>query len=396
MDTFARTTPTPRLPTTSFSVIYLVSVIFTFHTLLTAYSSSSYLEQFGSTTTIGLAYAFGSLLSIILFFQLTPLLRRIGNTTLTITLSLIAVSALIALGLGIKPLLAFVIFMGINPLLYLTIDIFSENTIGNNEGETGQKRGLTLSLMAIASVLAPLTMGLIAGADNERLAYTYFVAAGVGMAFITVVFTSFKGFIDPAYPHIKTQEVLRSFFVTPGIRGVVCAHFLLQFFFAWIVIYFPLYLATELDVPWSTLGIIIAAGLFAYVLFEYPIGILADRYWGEKEMMATGFVVLALSSASIGFLAALGTLGWMLVMFVSRIGASLVEVTTESYFFKQVTSSDAPLISLFRLTRPAANLTGALTGSLALLALPFPLLFVLLGVLMIPGIILAAFLVDTK
>jgi MFS family permease len=396
MDTFVSTPGTSPTPTTSFKIIYLISVIFTFHTLLTAYSSSSYLEQFGNTTTIGFAYALGSALSIILFFQLTPILRLVGNTILTVTLSLIAVSALIALGLGIAPLIAFVIFMAINPLLYLSIDIFSESAIGSNEGQTGQKRGLTLSLMATASVLAPLTMGLIAGESNERLAYTYFVAAGVGLLFVSVIYVSFRGFTDPPYPRIQTRAVLRAFFTTPGIRSVVCAHFLLQFFFAWIVIYFPLYLATELHVPWSTLGIIIAAGLIAYVLFEYPIGILADRFWGEKEMMATGFVVLALSSASIGFLAAVGTIGWMLVMFVSRIGASLVEVTTESYFFKQVRSSDAPLISLFRLTRPVANLTGALTGSLALLALPFPLLFVLLGVLMVPGIILAAFLVDTR
>jgi MFS family permease len=123
---------------------------------------------------------------------------------------------------------------------------------------------------------------------------------------------------------------------------------------------------------------------------------LADRWWGEKEMMAAGFAILALSSASIGFLAAVGTVGWMLVMFVSRIGASLVEVTTESYFFKQVKSGDAPLISLFRLTRPAANLAGALAGSLVLLVVPFPLLFILLGIIMVPGIMLAAYLVDTK
>lgn len=383
-------------PSRSFAFIYLISVVFTFHTLLTAYSSSTYLEQYISKTNIGVLYAVASLLSIILFLQLSPLLQRLGNTRITAIFTVLAVAALVCLGLEIYPLIAFVVFMAINPLLYLNIDIYSESTIGENEQETGRKRGLTLSLMAVASVLAPLAMGYLAGESHDQLADIYFAAAIMGVVFLAIVTLRFGHFTDPDYPHIPLRAMVASLRTQANIRSVVTAHFLLQFFFAWIVIYFPLYLATELAVPISTLGVIIAAGLLAYVFCEYPIGILADRFWGEKEMMAIGFLVLALSSASISFMATVGTLGWMVVMFMSRVGASLVEVTTESYFFKQVTSEDASLISLFRITRPAANLTGAIAGSVTLLVLPFPLLFIVLGIIMIPGVIVAAYLVDTK
>lgn len=392
MDTFL----TSNRPSRSFAFIYLISVVFTFHTLLTAYSSSTYLEQYISKTTIGVLYATASLLSIVLFLQLSPLLQRLGNTRITLVFTTLAITALVCLGLGVYPLLAFVIFMAINPLLYLNIDIYSESTIGENEHETGRKRGLTLTLMAAASVLAPLAMGYLAGESQDQLADTYFAAAAIGVVFLAIVALRFRNFTDPTYPTIPLITIINSLRTQTSIRGVVAAQFLLQFFFAWIVIYFPLYLATELAVPISTLGFIIAAGLMAYVICEYPIGVLADRFWGEKEMMAIGFVVLALSSASISFMATVGTLGWMAVMFMSRVGASLVEVTTESYFFKQVTSSDASLISLFRITRPAANLTGAIAGSAALLVIPFPLLFIVLGIVMIPGVIVAAYLVDTK
>lgn len=395
MDTF-KAAPTIVQSRSSFAFIYLISVVFTFHTLLTAYSSSTYLEQFISNTHIGILYAMASLISICLFLNLSRWLQRFGNTKITVSLILIAIIALVCLGLGIYPLATFVLFMAINPLLYLNIDIYSESTIGANEHETGRRRGLTLSLMAIASVFAPLAMGAIAGESYDHLANTYFAAAAIGILFLGIVILKFRNFSDPTYPHVPLTAILRTLRIVPAVRGVVAAHFLLQFFFAWIVIYFPLYLATELNVPLSTLSIIIAAGLVAYVLFEYPVGILADRFWGEKEMMAIGFVILALSSASISFMATVGTLGWMAVMFISRVGASLVEVTTESYFFKQVTSGDAALISLFRITRPTANLAGAVAGSATLLILPFPLLFLVLGILMIPGIILAAYLVDTK
>lgn len=392
MDTFIAN----QRPSRSFAFIYLISVVFTFHTLLTAYSSSTYLEQYVSKTDIGILYATASLLSIILFLKFSPLLQRFGNTRTTIILTSLAVTALVCLGLGIYPLAAFVVFMAINPLIYLNIDIYSESTIGKDEHETGRKRGLTLTLMAMASVLAPLAMGYIAGESNNRLADTYFAAAAIGVVFLAVIALRFRKFSDPEYPIIPLRSIICSVRGQSNIRGVVVAQFLLQFFFAWIVIYFPLYLATELAVPISTLGFIIAAGLMAYVLCEYPIGILADRYWGEKEMMAIGFVILAISSASISFMATVGTLGWMVVMFASRVGASLVEVTTESYFFKQVTSGDASLIGLFRITRPTANLAGAVAGSAALLVVPFPLLFIILGIVMIPGVIVAAYLVDTK
>lgn len=396
MDIFKPIRTPDRTPSSSFAVIYVISVIFTFHTLLTAYSSSTYMEQYIAPSGVGLLYALGSALSIIFFLWLSPLLSRLGNTAVTLLFSVISIIALVFLGFGAMPLIAFVIFLAINPLLYLNIDIYSENTIGGNEGETGSKRGLTLSLMAIASVCAPLTMSYIVGEDNTQLAQVYFLAAGIGAIFMFIVLLKFRRFSDPLYPRVKLHEVWRGFYNNHNLRGVVSAHFLLQFFFAWIVIYFPLYLSTVLNLSWSNIGYIIAAGLVAYVVCEYPIGVVADRYLGEKEMMVLGFIILALTSVSISFLAGVALVVWMLIMFLSRVGASLVEVTTESYFFKQVGSKDAQLISLFRITRPLANLCGALAGTVALIYLPFTYMFVVLGLLMLPGALLATTITDSR
>jgi MFS family permease len=131
-------------------------------------------------------------------------------------------------------------------------------------------------------------------------------------------------------------------------------------------------------------------------VFEYPIGIVADRYIGEQEMMALGFVILAITTALVATMSGVSVVWWMALMFVNRIGASLVEVTTESYFFKQVHSTDASLIGLFRLLRPAANVTGALMGSILLAFLPFPILFIIGAMVLTIGVYVPRFLVDTK
>ena len=134
----------------------------------------------------------------------------------------------------------------------------------------------------------------------------------------------------------------------------------------------------------------------AYVIFEYPIGIIADKYIGEKEMMGFGFLIIAISMSWMSFVTIPSVLTWSIIMFTTRVGASFVEVTTESYFFKQTKSSDAQIISFFRITRPLAYVLGALLASLSLLYLPFNLLFVVVASLMIPAMFFTINIEDTK
>jgi len=174
------------------------------------------------------------------------------------------------------------------------------------------------------------------------------------------------------------------------------AHFLLQTFFAWTNVYFPLYLFTELGFSWDSISYIFAFALFAYVIFEWPTGVIADKWLGEKELMALGFLILAVSVSWISFMETTAIWPWMLLMFVTRIGAAFTEATTEVYFFKHTDGGDADTIGFFRLLRPLATVFGAVLGSVALLYLPFNLIFVVLGLTMVPGILVTVALKDTK
>jgi len=377
----------------------VLSVIFNFHALLVAYSSSTYMEQFATPEVIGALYTIGSALAVFSFLFISRVLRIVGNTRLTVYLAIAEITALVLIGLAFSPattIVAFVVFLTLNPLMFLTIDIFSESLIGDNEGSTGSKRGLTLTLMSLAAVCAPLALAVIVGDNDANLFKTYLISASIFSVFVLLVLIHFRNFNDPPYHEVDVLSAIHGFWEKLDLRNVFLAHFTLQIFFAWMVVYFPLYLATEIGLAWSEIGSIIAVGLFAYVLFEYPIGILADKYWGEQEMMAIGFVILAIAAAAISFMTAAPVWGWMALMFISRIGASLVEATTESYFFKHTKGNDANTMSFFRLTRPLAMLIGALAGSVALLYLPFELIFVVLGCMMLPGIFFTRALTDTK
>ncbi len=382
----------------TFTLVYLLSIVFTFQSLLTAYSSSTYLESFIAPQFVGFIFALAALLAMIFTFLLPLLLRLIGNVNTTGLIMILMMFSLALIGLAPTPaitIMAFIAFNALYPQIYLNIDIFLEVLTGEEEGATGSKRGLILALMSLAAFFAPLTMGLLIG-DTDNIESTFFVSAVIGFIFLGILVARFRHFLDPAYETIHFKELCLSTIKNKDLSTVMITQFLLQFFYTWAVIYFPLYFSTVIGLSWETIGNIIAVGLFAFVIFEYPIGILSDKYWGEKEMMALGFTILAIASASLFYMENATVMAFMALMFFSRLGASLVEVTTESYFFKQVKSHHSNLISFFRLMRPVGNLLGALAGSMALFFFPLEFIFVLLGFLMVTGIFITLRLSDTK
>lgn len=378
--------------------IYASILLLIFHSFLVTYVNSSYIEQFIGTKSIGMLFTVGSALTVLIFLFVSHVLRSVGNYRAT--LGFLALNFLAVLGMAFAdsmrtavPLL--IIHLTLIPLIIFNLDVFLEENIGNKEGTTGSTRGLMLALSGLVGALTPLLTGFLIS-DQSSFSHAYIASAISVIPIFILVLIVFKNFKDPKYTEIKFFQAIRSFWVKKDIRNVFMAQFLLQIFFFFMVVYAPLYLATEIGFDWWYIGLILFGGQLAYVFFEYPIGIISDKFIGEKEMMAAGFLIIALGSASISFVVEANVWLWILIMFTVRVGASLAEVTTEGYFFKQTKSSDAQIISFFRVTRPLAYLVGALFGSLVLLYLPFDLIFVALGLIMLPGAILATLIKDTK
>ncbi len=384
----------------TFRMIYVAMLLLSLHWAVILYVNSTYLKQFVSNEAIGTLYTIGSALTIIGFLFTSRILRALGNYRLT--LGLAAAEFIVLIGLAFADSLRvaiplFVLHQAIVPLLLFNLDVFTERLIGKDECITGGKRGLVLTIMSIAGAIAPLVSGYLLGNElTPRFVLVYLASAAFLAAFIFVIVRFFKHVSDSPYHDINVLAALRRFWLVRDLRFVFFAHFLLQLFFAWMVIYVPLYLATVIGFSWTDIGIILFVGLTAYIICEYPIGEIADRYIGEKEMMAAGFIILLVSTSYIGFLKAPLIIPWIITMFMTRVGASLVEVTTESYFFKQTNAGDANIIGFFRASRPLAYMLGALFGSLTLLYVDFDYAFLFLGLLMIPGIIFAMLIKDTR
>ena len=127
--------------------------------------------------------------------------------------------------------------------------------------------------------------------------------------------------------------------------------------------------------------------LIPYLLFEFPAGLLADKKIGEKEILVTGFLIMAMATFLIPFIT-LPIFGlWAAILFITRIGASMVEISSESYFFKHVKAEDTGLISLFRMARPLSFILAPLIAIPVLYFTSYGGSFLILAILTFSGLL---------
>ncbi|MEK9201838.1 MAG: MFS transporter, partial [Patescibacteria group bacterium] len=152
----------------------------------------------------------------------------------------------------------------------------------------------------------------------------------------------------------------------------------------WMVIYTPIYLSLYIGFTWDKLGLLFTFMLLPFLLFELPLGKIADKFIGEKEILVAGLVVTALATSLISYLTTPSFILWAIILFLTRIGASAVEIMTEMYFFKHVNAVNFDTISIFRMARPISFIITPLITGIALGIVPYRFSFLILsGILLL-------------
>jgi MFS family permease len=163
----------------------------------------------------------------------------------------------------------------------------------------------------------------------------------------------------------------------------------LYLFYVWAPFYVPLYLHSELGLPWTTLGWVFAVMLLPDVILEYPAGWLADHYLGDKELLFAGFVIAGGSLAAIGtFTSQTPTWALLAILVLSRVGTALIEAMTEGHFYRRVSAEDINSMSLFRSVWPLSFVVGPVVASALLSITNFQtFLFVAGGFIAVAGVL---------
>ena len=196
--------------------------------------------------------------------------------------------------------------------------------------------------------------------------------------------------------HIKIRETVKKYLNDKNLYNIFSVQFLLQLFYSYMVIYTPIYLSKYIGFSWTEIGIMFSIMLLPFIIFEIPIGDLADKKYGEKEFLSAGLLIMGLATIFISFVTMKNFWIWATILFITRIGAAFVEVSSDSYFFKKVDQSKADVISFYRLTRPLSYIVAPLLATLCLQFIPFEYTFIVIGAILIIGTRYSLALEDTK
>lgn len=358
-----------------------------YHHVLIIFVLSTFLSRFFGAENVGWVIAGSSMLVAFGMFEAPIIFTKLGTTRALFIFSILEILALVGLSTTdsafgaiffytLQALFAYTIFIGLDLLLEAET---------RSETRTGNARGIFLTISNLAAFTATLSLAWIS--VGEEYSRVFLTAAAALIPFsILVIFTLPKvsyvlGTVRT--PFAKLWSDVKN---NPGIFVIMCSHFLLQLFFVWMVVYVPLFLHSHIGFSWNEIGLMLTVAMLPYILFEFPLGWIADNILGEKELLITGFVILGFTTITISFLDGAGAVAWGILLFTTRVGAAMVEVMTETHFFRNVNHTDSRVISLFRMLRPLAGIVGPVTASLALLIIPLPSLFVFLGCILFLGI----------
>lgn len=388
-----------KVPTNLRLFIYLTALFMTLSVSLVSYTNSSFLAQIIGTDQIGLIYIASSIISLFLFLIWPSILKTIRLKTSLALLGLVSFIALtglfifdqvLAVGIGL-----FLVFYATAPLLRYSLDLYLENFSTNKI--TGGIRGLFLTIINTAWLISPIITGLILDGSNH-----YELVYGVaGLTLIPFLFLLFK------LPRVEITSKLNPTSnpwailwrpknqLDKDLRNILGIDFILNFFYALMVIYTPLYLHQAMGFSWDQIGFIFTIMLLPFVLIQYPLGLLCDKKIGEKEIIITGLILMAFATTLIIFLPPGMVVLWAIILCLTRVGAAAVEIAKETYLFKKIKHEDSTILSLSRMLVSVSYIIGPLSVGLFLIIFDFKFLFAALGLVVLLGLYFAYNLVDT-
>lgn len=377
------------------NTLFLSNIFLSLHYAVVLYINSSFLSNFFTQTQVSSLYIIGSIMNIILLVNASKFVEKIGNYRFVLYTIVIEFLAMLGLALSQSHTLIGIYFLThlvAIPLIMFGFDVFIENLI-KDDSKTGSIRATYLTITNIIIAISPLIVSILLFSNNYIYVYLLSSIILIPLYFIVKRYKNYS--IEPVR-HINIKDTVAEYIKDKNLLNVFTSHLILQIFFAFMIVYTPIYLNQNIGFSWSEIGGIFTIMLLPFIIFEIPVGELADDKYGEKEFLTIGFIIMGLSTLFISFITIKSFWVWAVVLFITRIGASFVEISSDSYFFKKVHKDRTDVMSFFRVTRPLSFIITPVIATLCLQFIPFQYIFIIIGSIMILGTRYSLQLIDTK
>lgn len=365
----------------------MLTILFALHYAIPLYATSSFLHIYFNSAYVSGLYVVASIATLFASLSISKSIKRFHTYGFTFFLVIAEIFATIIFALTENMFvigLFFIIHTVLQAFLYICLNIFIESF--SKHTETGSIRGLFLAILSMGYIISPIIGGAILA--NSSFKVLYVVASLTLVPFLYFLHRYLTHIKEPAYTSVDIFSAIRTVLRNKNLKSIFIADLIVESFYGVMIIYSPIYLAT-LGIPLTTyLSYILPIALIPLVLLPYELGFLADSRHGEKNILIVGLLIMAVTTFLCVIVTSSNPLVWALLLLVSRIGTSLAETMSHTYFFKKIGPEDASLTALFMNLRGIALI---LVGSIGFIIAPLlvnqpQLMFIILGCVILWGI----------
>ena len=341
------------------------------------YVLSSYFASLSGEDLVGGFYLVVYIGVLVFLMYLQPILLRLGSVQLLLLFYTILIGCSFYLSLSGPTwmgALVLLLFLVVNNLMGPITDIILEDF--SSDQVSGRIRGLYLTILNAGLLFAPFV------STRTLSQYGYegiFTVLTVGYALILIgAIIGLRSHRTYSKERISFLTTLKKVIQRKNLLFIYAVSWALEFFYVVMVVYSPILLRSY-GYSWTDIGFIFTIMLIPFVLIQYPLGVLADKKLGEKELLFVSLVLMAVTTAGVAVSGERSLVFWAILLFATRVGAAGLEILRDSYFYKQITRRDADIIAFFRTARPTANIFAAVVGLFFLSLFPLSGLFFLVA-----------------
>ncbi len=375
-------------------VIGFISFFLGFSQAVLIYVMSTYFKEASGTENVGGFYFVAYFILLLILLNLHKLTRALGKTSVFLLILALKLVSLIFLAnshpssWGIFILMLYVIFSGLE---WVSLDTILESF--SCDKESGRIRGKHLTILNAGFLLGPFVSTRLLERFNFSGIFVFLLVFNILVFFYALI--KLRDTNDRPQSNISVLDLLKKVYKRKNVLAIYYISFVLEFFFALMIIYMPIYLL-DLGLNWNQIGIIFSVMLLPFVFLQYPMGFLADKKRGEKNLLIFALLIMAISSIMVYLTNSPSVLIWSFVMLGTRIGAAMVEILRDSYFYKRIDGDDVDLIGFFRTAMPIGYILAASFSFGIMLFLPLPAMFILLALVVFSALIPAFYLTENK
>lgn len=374
--------------------IDVVSFLMGFAAALFAYIISSYFKEVLGTDNVGIVYFVAYAIVLIVLLNMHKLVYIFGKSFIlhiALLLKIVAVFGLLMVPISYLGIGFLILYTIAGTLSWSVLSLIMESFSVDNE--SGRIRGAHLSISNAGFLLGPLLSAQLLEKYNFE-----------GVFFVSLIVYIFIFIFSLVYirrtnhrfkQKVKVAELLKKVFKRKNIMKIYYVSFVLEFFYALMVIYVPIYML-EKGFTWDQLGVAFTIMLIPFVFVQYPAGLIADKKTGEKEILLFSFFILGISTLLFYFSDSGDIIVWTTILLLGRIGAALVEILRESYFFKRIDGNDVDIVDFFGTSKPVAYIVATACSSVLLIFSSISSIFILVAIVCFSAIYPVFKLADNK